>query len=811
LAHVQYRFMKLTRAAALAFLAAFSTLFAQVAVHRIVSAKMLNNYAFFVLSLTMLGFAASGTWLALRGQERSDSRGDRLSFGAALFGLGLVVATTIFYVAPSVEDWNASSRLELALGFLSCIPFALLYAAAFAGSGLILGILLSAPDLDARRVYFVDLVGSAAGAFAVIPAVSLLGAERAAMVAGLLLLAGVAGLAPPSTRATRLLCGLCAIALLVGIVAPEAVFRLRYPRESPLGRTQVGDPRYVLEHVTWDPIARIEVSRTAAPDPDGSRWPALFGPDREMLSRFRLLITQNNNAYTYAPNWDGEPATLRGLQQTIYAAAYEASGKSRPRVLAIGVGGGMDVLTALSYEASSITGVEVNGATLEILRRTYEDHFRPWVGDPRVTLVHDDGRHHLASRPERYDVLQLSGVDSVSGTPGAAHVFSENYLYTAEALDLYLSRLDEDGVLAIMRPEYVPPRDMLRLLLTVVEALERAGRARPADHVIVVVAKNGELVSVLVKLRPFSMTETRRAGLWATRNPYLTLAAAPGFEPAKPNLYHSFLSLAGPRERASALARYPYDVMPVTDDRPFFFRTTYWSHLWPGRGPDPGPPTLEIGLLSLLLVCGAASFAFVLLPLRALRRRGSYSEAWRPGIYFTCIGLGYMGVEMAFIQKFGLLLGHPNYALSVVLASLLFATGVGALLSQAIVRGLGGRVRYVGYALAGVLLAELLLAFPHLHGWIVLPMAVRTLIVTALVAPVGLLLGVYFPTGLERLKQTAPAFVPWAWGLNGMASVVAPVLSVGVSVTFGVAFLVLSSIPIYLLAGLAALDGAAAP
>ena len=802
--------MKPTRAAALAFLAAFSTLFAQVAVHRIVSAKMLNNYAFFVLSLTMLGFAASGTWLALRGQERPDWRSDRLSFGAALFGLGLVVATALFYPAPSVEDWNASSRLELALGFLSCVPFALLYSAAFAGSGLILGVLLSAPDLDARRVYFVDLVGSAAGAFAVIPAVSLLGAERAAMVAGLLLLSGVAWLAAPVRPQTRLLCGLSALALLVACVAPEAVFRLRYPRESPLGLTQLGDPRYVLEHVAWDPIARIEVSRTAAPDPDGSRWPALFGPDREMLSRFRLLITQNNNAYTYAPDYDGEPATLRGLQQTIYAAAYEASEKKRPRVLAIGVGGGIDILTALSYDASAITGVEVNGATLEILRRTYGDHFRPWVGDPRVTLVHDDGRHHLASRPERYDVLQLSGVDSVSGTPGAAHVFSENYLYTAEALDLYLSRLDGDGVLAVMRPEYVPPRDMLRLLLTVVEALERAGRARPADHVIVVVARNGELVSVLVKLRPFSADEVRRAGLWATRNPYLTFAAAPGFVPAKPNLYHSFLSLAGPRERASALVRYPYDVRPVTDDRPFFFRTTYWSHLWPGRGPDPGPPALEIGLLSLLLVCGAASFAFVLLPLRALRRRGA-SGAGKPGVYFTCIGLGYMAVEMALIQKFGLLLGHPNYALSVVLASLLFATGIGALFSQAIVRGLGGKVRYVGYALAGVLLAELLLAFPHLHGWIVLPMALRTLIVTALVAPVGLLLGVYFPTGLERLKRTAPAFVPWAWGLNGMASVVAPVLSVAVSVTFGVAFLVLSAIPIYLLAGLAALDEAAAP
>ena len=396
-----------------------------------------------------------------------------------MFGLGLVVATAVFYPAPSLEEGSTSSRLGLALGFLSCVPFALLYSAAFAGSGLILGVLLSAPDLDARRVYFVDLLGSAAGAVAVIPAVTLLGAERAAVAAGIVLLAGGVWLAPPVRTKTRVLCGLSAVALLTAAAAPEAVFRLRYPRESPLGRTQVGDPRYVLEHVAWDPIARIEVSRNPPPEPEGSRWPALFGPDREMLARFRLLITQNNNAYTYAPEYDGQVASVRGLRQTIYAAAYEASEQERPRVLAIGVGGGIDILTALSYDARTVTGVEVNGATLEILRRTYRHYFRSWVEDPRVTLVHDDGRHHLASRPERYDILQLSGVDSVSGTPGAAHVFSESYLYTAEALDLYLSRLDERGGARHHASRIRPPRDMLRLLATVVDAPSSGTAAAP--------------------------------------------------------------------------------------------------------------------------------------------------------------------------------------------------------------------------------------------------------------------------------------------------------------------------------------------
>jgi spermidine synthase len=135
-------------------------------------------------------------------------------------------------------------------------------------------------------------------------------------------------------------------------------------------------------------------------------------------------------------------------------------------VVAIGVGGGFDLLTALYFDASEVTGVEVNGATLDILRRVYRDYTKHWVTDPRVTLVEDDGRHFLAASDRAYDVIQLSGVDSYSGTPGAAHVFSENYLYTAEAFDLYLSRLSDEGIVNMMRLEWKPPREMLRALVT---------------------------------------------------------------------------------------------------------------------------------------------------------------------------------------------------------------------------------------------------------------------------------------------------------------------------------------------------------
>jgi hypothetical protein len=794
-----------SRACALAFLAAWATLFAQVAVHRIVSAKMLNNFAFFVLSLTMLGFAASGAWLSRHPERWRDPLGEVIGVGAALFGLGLVAATAVLYPAPAVEDWGGTSRIGFLVAFLSCVPLGLLYAVAFAGSGLVLGALLSSPALPTRRLYGLDLVGSAVGAFAVIPAVTALGAERAAVVAGGVLLAGAFLLAPPRGRSGRALAALTALALTLALVAPSAIFRMRYARDSFLGRAQAGDAEYVLEHVAWDPIARIEVSRVPAPDPETSAWPSLFGTDRGLLSRFRRVVTQNNNAFTYAPEYGGDPATLEGLGETVYAAAYPASLVPKPRVLVVGVGGGMDVLTALRFDAASVTGVEVNRATLEILRRTYREYFRRWVEDPRVRLVHEEGRHFLASQKDLYDVIQLSGVDSVSGTPGAAHVFSESYLYTAEALDLYLSRLTPGGVLNVMRPESTPPREMLRLLATVVESLRRRGVDRPAEHVMVVVDRGGTFVAVLAQPRPFAGEQVRRVAAWAGSSPYLHLAAAPGFAPPAPSAYAVLLATPTARDLDAGLRRYPWDVRPVTDDRPFFFRTSRWSHLWPRAGVETGAPIMELGLLTLLGISAAAALAFVYLPLRDLRRQGETGAA-RLVAFFGALGLGYMAVEMALIQKFGLLLGHPNLALSVVLASLLLATGVGSLLSARVVSALGGSLRFVSYALCCVLLAELLLAFPRLSLWMALPLAGRVGLVAALVAPIGLLLGTYFPTGLERLKQVSPGLVPWAWGLNGMASVVAPILAVAVSMTAGISVLVLASLPVYLLAGFAELS-----
>jgi hypothetical protein len=393
-------------------------------------------------------------------------------------------------------------------------------------------------------------------------------------------------------------------------------------------------------------------------------------------------------------------------------------------------------------------------------------------------------------------------VDTVSGSPASAHVFSENYLYCAEAFDLYLDRLSPDGMLNMMRNEFTPPRDMIRALVSATEALRRKGLTRPRDHVAVLASHNGSFTALLLKRSAFRPEEVARLGEWTEGTPDIFVAAAPGVT-SPDNLYQRFLTLEDPRKERAFARAYPLDIRPVDDDRPFFFRFSYWWHLWAGRQALLGSlPVMEIGLLVLFAVTGLAALVCVVLPLRLLTKRGdTVDHRVRYGLYFAGLGLGYMAVEVALLQRFGVFLGHPNHALSVVLAGLLLASGFGARFLAPLVHR-PHAVRLLAYSLSVVVLVEHLVVLPLLPRLVAWPMAARVAVVAACLLPLGLCMGAFFPAGLQRLKDEAPAFGPWAWGLNGVFSVVAPVLSVGISMTWGISALLLGSLLVYLGAAL---------
>ena len=794
------------QASALAFLTAACTLALQVLIYRIVSAKLLNNYAFLVISLTMLGFAISGVLLTAFPKLVSRRLNQTMVVSSGLLGLSAVVSTALF-TASRAQTQAMFTRMALVESFLEWAPYALILTVPFTFAGVMLGALLSDERLPTRRIYFFDLMGSALGALIVLPLFRTLSVETMIVGFSLSLVAGTAFLLRPATFALRAYCALAILVLAVGFYKRNEILAIYYPDGSMLAATRDPRTKTVLEYTEWDPVARIEIASVPGRTPDPGIYASLFGENATFLKRFRKLLTQNNYAFTTGVDYDGTPESLVGIEETIYASAYYATLMPRPKVAVIGVGGGFDILTGLRFDVSQITGIEINAATLNIVRNVFKDYFRHWVSDPRVRLVNAEGRHYLSTTPETYDIIQLSGVDSYSGTPGAAHVFSENYLYTAEAFDLYLNRLSEHGVLNMMRLEYIPAREMLRALTTAVGALRRRGVTEPRKHIVMLTEHTGYFTALLVKRTPFTEGEIEKLRAWSSERPSFGIS----FEPASSktdikNAYQEFMALDDERLERRYIAKYPFDISPSTDDRPFFFNFSFWWHLLPNKplfaGQPEGWTVVPVLQLSLVVLAAAVSVVMLMaifLPLRFLYRRGLPSaEKGRIGLYCAGAALGYLAVEVALMQLFGLFLGHPNYAISVVLATLLLSSGLGSLAAASIVSRLGN-VRYVAYLLAAVIFAEYFVAFPRLASILGLPFFVRASITGLLVLPIGVCLGVFLPTILEAMKRQWPHLVPWAWGVNGIFSVLAPLLAVAIATTFGISALLLTSVPVYLM------------
>jgi hypothetical protein len=522
------------RAPALAFVTAFVTLAFQILAHRMVSAKFVNNYAFLIISLTMLGFAAAGALLSRFRQAflatRNASSASRPSFVLTSVGAGALTARR--------RAWMGGLGAAFAVAFLQCILFALLFALPFACCGLIL--LLLRPQYPVGRVYFADLLGSACGAFAVLPAISGWGVENSVLAAGALLLLATPLLFPPSTHPSRVLVAVTLATLGAAPLWKGPVLRLRYPEGSPLAATQRPGSGQVLEYVAWDPLARIEVSRVPEPDMLRTPWPSLFGPSKNLHARMRLMITQNNNAWTYAVKYDGSPDTVRGIEETIYAAAYRARPARHPRVAVLGVGGGFDVVTALFFGASSVVGVEVNAATHDIVTRVY-----PSTGVPgartrgcacpdETPLPHGDAGRLTSSARASIPRAARRGGAHLRRTPVHGRAF-----------DLYLSRLSDDGVSTSCATSSTAP--VLRGLVT---AWRHAWRGVPIrDHVVTLTDERafwlarraplhfGRRARGLARTRPFRVSAARRNASWRIHQMFW-----PRMEPASRLLAYARIS-----------------------------------------------------------------------------------------------------------------------------------------------------------------------------------------------------------------------------------------------------------------------------
>ncbi len=787
---------------------------------RLFAVQQFYHFAFMAVSVGLLGNAASGSLLSVTGRR------PRPSLLAAGFALSTGGATLLLNYLPFDSFTIAREPrqvLYLALYFLAA-------AAPFTFSGLIVGSALEAAGQRSHRAYAVNLAGSAAGGLGAIPALAAFGSEGTVMLAAALgfAAAGLYGLAegafpseysvlPVPRRPTRsaIRSTLHATRTALPYLIP-ALLALYFAARPPAFLVQRLSPYKALSIYRLAPDARLALTRQDA----AARVDVIESSSIHSLPGLGLtaaiaapppqagLLVDGDNLMPIT-GLDPDSAAARALADHLpQSLAFRLRPAARTLILA--PGGGFDVLAALAAGAGPVTVVEQNRLILEIVRDDYRSFTGRLYTRPEVRLAQQSSRSFARRPPEKYDVALLALTDPYRPVTSGAYSLSENYLYTVQAFEDYLDALSPGGLLVFNRWLQVPPSEEVRAFATLAEALRRSGREPVPAYLLAF--RSMRTATFIAGERPFTTEEVALArsfleqrGLDPILLPDVAAEETNRFNVlAGPIYYDAFRALLADPGRF--LAENPFDVRPPTDDRPFFFHYFRWRQTPEilatlGLTWQPFGGSGYFVLLALLLLLTLASAALIFGPL--LLRRGRERIAAPPGLrrrallYFLCLGTGYLLVEIALAQKLILLLDQPVLALAAVIFALLTFSGIGSLTAPrwpppappgTCVRGRCASGAGVRPAL--LLLAGLIVLYPSGIGWLERaalgwPSGLRLLAVCLSLAPLGLLMGVPFARGLAALHQVAPDLVPWAWAVNGSASVIAPVLGVMVALAGG--------------------------
>lgn len=798
--------------AAIALLSA-AVLGYEILLMRLFSIILWHHFAYMMISVAMLGYGAAGTFVALA--QRALLPRYELVFiaAAALFGItavaGFLLAQRVAF-DPLEMLWDPRQPLRL------LIIYALLFVPFFCAATSICLSFARFAD-QPHRIYSFDILGAGAGSLGILAALF------ATTPSGALQWIGALGLAAAAVAGFRsglrprwLPAALLGVALLIAFGLPTDWTRLRPSEYKDLSQTlSIGGTRVVAERSS--PIGLIDVVESLS-------IPFRHAPGLSLNAAMepppQLGVFVDGDGPSALAQFDGRTEPLEYLDYLTSALPYHLL--DRPRVLVLGAGAGADVLQALYHRASAIDAVELNPQVLDLVEHQFADYSGRPYSAPAVRAHIGEARGFVAGHGDRYDLIQVALLDAFGASSAGLHALSESYLYTVEALDEYVGHLDPGGLLAITRWVNLPPRDVLKLFATAILTLERRGVVRPAQQLALIrgwktatlVVKNGALTPAdIAALKDFCRARS------------FDVAYYPGIEAAEANRYNVLpqsyfhdgaAALLGP-ERRAFFDRYKFNIVPATDDKPYFFHFFKWRTLPEllALKEQGGLPLLEWGypvLVATLAQAVVASLVLILLPLWITARGASQRDeaGWsrlRIAAYFTAIGFAFMFIEIAFIQKFLLFLSHPLYAVAVVLCAFLVFAGLGSRYSgRATASGGTSFARRVAWPIAGIaVLASLYLivlaaVFRQLMP---LPDGFKIMISIGLIAPLAFAMGMPFPLGLARVAGRTRLLVPWAWGVNACASVVAAIVATLLAIHVGFGAVVLVAVFLYALAAAA--------
>jgi hypothetical protein len=727
-------------------LTTLGTLLLELSLTRIFSVVFYYHFAFLAISIALFGLGAGGVFSYVI----AGWRGNLYRKLGILSLLNCVLVLFAISVVLGQKETIGNGGLAL-IYFANALPFLC--------TGIIVSLAISETIERVTRVYFFDLMGAAAGCLLLIPFLEWFGGPDTTLSVAVLFAAAAAiwfTLAGSTRgRLSSVAVGL-AFAALMGVNFRYHVIDIHYAK----GHKLEGE-----EFIKWNSFSRIAL----AP---------------EKVSRVPMVFI-DADASTGIANFDFDhltPDNIRDLLHQGPGLPYDL--RPGAKTLIIGPGGGWDVARALASGSHDVTGVEINPIiATTIMRRKYPELSRNLYLRPDVHIVVEDGRSYVRRSDQKFQVLQATLVDTWASTAAGAFALSENNLYTSDAFRDYLNHLTDDGLLTFTRWGFSPPRESLRLVSLAMVALHQLGENHPAQHVIVgreggqsELSGWGARDTVIIARKALSPADVERARQ-AIADGHMTAVYLPNA-----GIKNEFTELLTTSDPGKFESEYQFNITPVSDNQPFFFYTVQPRDLlafFTGASHDTADYKVNVAvpmLFESLFVSIVAVVIILTLPPVVLGTRLPREKSVLVFLlYFLFIGAGYILIEVALIQKFVLFLGHPIYALTVVIFSLLVSSGLGSYFSRDWTRGEDGRLLKVLFAVA-VLVSLLAVAVSYVLeagvGW---PLPVKILLTITLIFPAGFAMGMPFPTGLQRLEGLHSPSTRWAWSLNAAASVLGSV------------------------------------
>ena len=769
---------------------------------RVLSIVQWHHFAYMIISLALLGYGASGPFIALFRRTLEPRFEQAFATCAFAFSIAMVAC----FVAGQRVPFNALEIIWDRTQFLNLALMYLVFFVPFFFAACCVGLALTCRSEAISRLYFCDLAGAGAGAVLIVSMLLVVFPQSALILLVALALIASMLVGNSSTARVPLRIGQFTWLVVLAVIVFNDGLTLRPSEYKGLSQAmQVVDARALTQ--ASSPLGLLTVV-------DSPTVPIRLAPGLSFNTRHvppeQLAVFTDADGMSAITRYDGDRESVAFLADVTAALPYALL--DQPDVLILGAGGGSDVLLALYHDANHVDAVELNPRMTGLVADTYAKFAGHIYDDPRVVLHTAEARGYVAQSERRYDLVQIGLLDSFAAAGAGVQALNESYLYTVEAIREYLADLRPGGVVAITRWVKMPPRDSLKLAAIAIEALEQAGEVDPGRRIAAI--RSWNTVTLLIKNGVFLASEIDAIRKFAWSRSFDT-AYFPGITSAdsnrfnlldRPWLHDGIQAMLG--DGADRFfADYKYFIEPATDDRPYFSHFFKWRSLPEvmAMRASGGAGLIEWAYLivvTTLVQAAVIGGLLILLPLSRITR--TWTGGVRYGTYFLALGLAFLFVEIAFIQKFTLFLSHPLYAVAVVLASFLVFAGAGSACSLRMAERAAARdVRPVSIAVAGIvaIAALYLLLLPPLFGrFIGVADSARILISVLLIAPLAFFMGMPFPLGLRRVAERAPDFVPWAWGINGFASVVSAVLATLLAIHFGFTVVIVIAMIIYIAA-----------